>query len=214
MARAEKVQAVADIKEKIQGSEAVFLAEFSGLSVAEQQTLRRGLRAGGTEYKIVKMTLARRAADELGMGEDIKALFVGPTALAFSTDPAVAAKTLETFAKDHTALVIKGMVLSGEMLPPEKVKDLASLPSREVLLSRVAGGFQAPLAKFAGLMAALPRNLATMVGQLRDRLAEAAPAPAASEDSAPEAEVGPEVADEPKNDEPAATPAVEEESNG
>nr|MDJ0499111.1 50S ribosomal protein L10 [Acidimicrobiia bacterium] len=69
MPRPEKVQAVAEIKERLEQAQAVFLAEYAGLSVKEQQTLRRGLREGGAEFKVVKMTLARRAAAELELAE-------------------------------------------------------------------------------------------------------------------------------------------------
>jgi large subunit ribosomal protein L10 len=188
MARPEKVQAVADIKEQWESSEAVFLAEFSGLTVAEQQALRRGLREGGAEYKVVKMTLARRAADELKVTTEVTELLIGPTALAFAEDPATAAKALDTFAKDHDALVIKGMLMAGDFLSPEKVKALAALDSREVLLAKIAGGLAGPMTKFAGLMSAFTRNAASMFGQLLDRKEQEAPAPE------PEADAGSEEA--------------------
>jgi large subunit ribosomal protein L10 len=198
MARPEKIQAVADIKEQWESSEAVFLTEFSGLTVAEQQALRRGLRDGGAEYKVVKMTLARRAADELKVTTEVTDLLIGPTALAFAEDPATAAKALDTFAKDHDALVIKGMLMEGDFLSPEKVKELAALDSREVLLAKIAGGLAGPMTKFAGLMSAFTRNAASMFGQLLDRKEQEAPAPepeadagsgkAAGDDSPEEAE--------------------------
>lgn len=191
MPRPEKVQAVADIKERIEDSTAVFLAEYAGLSVREQQALRRGLRAAGGELKIMKMTLARIAAEELGHDELIEGLS-GPTAIAFASgDAAAAAKVLRDFAKDHTQLILKGGLLDGEPLTPERVEQLAELDSRDVLLAKVAGVFQAPMATMAGLMAALPRNLASMMSQLIEKLPpaeEAAPEPeAAAEPETPEA---------------------------
>lgn len=178
MPRPEKVQAVADIKERLEDSAAVFLAEYAGLSVGEQQQLRRGLRAAGGEFKVVKMTLARIAATELGH-EDLLEGLSGPTGLAFATgDAAAAAKALRDFAKDHEQLVLKGGLLDGEQLSAERVEQLAELDSREVLLAKLAGGFQAPMAKMAGLLAAMPRNLASMLSQLIDQLPpEEAPAP-------------------------------------
>ena len=191
MPRPEKVQAVADIKERIEDSTAVFLAEYAGLSVKEQQELRRGLRAAGGELKIMKMTLARIAAEELGHDDLIEGLS-GPTAIAFASgDAAAAAKVLRDFAKDHTQLILKGGLLDGEPLTPERVEQLAELDSRDVLLAKVAGVFQAPMATMAGLMAALPRNLASMMSQLIEKLPpaeEAAPEPeAAVEPETPEA---------------------------
>ncbi len=170
MPRPEKVQAVADIKESLEGSVAVFLAEYAGLSVGEQQELRRGLRAAESEFRIVKMTLARIAATELGHEDLIEGLS-GPTGLAFASgDAAAAAKVLRDFAKEHTQLVLKGGLLEGETLTVERVEQLAALDSLEVLLSKVAGAFQAPMATMAGLMAALPRNLASMMSQLIEKL--------------------------------------------
>jgi len=93
MPRPEKVQAVAEIKERFEGSRAVFLAEYAGLSVKDQQTLRRELRANGSEFKVVKMTLARLAAEELD-NDEFNELLIGPTGLAFTDeDAATAAKT-------------------------------------------------------------------------------------------------------------------------
>lgn len=193
MPRPEKVQAVADIKERLEDSAAVFLAEYAGLSVGEQQELRRGLRAAESEFKIVKMTLARLAAAELGHDELVADLS-GPTGLAFASgDAAAAAKVLRDFAKDHAQLILKGGLLGSEPLTPERVQQLAELDSRDVLLAKLAGAFQAPLTGMAGLLAALPRNLASAIQQLIDKLpadtgADDTGAPEASTDAADGAE--------------------------
>jgi large subunit ribosomal protein L10 len=172
MPRPEKVQAVADIKERIEGAQAVFLAEYAGLSVQEQQTLRRELRANGAEFKVVKMTLARLAAADLDI-EDLDELLLGPTGLTFADgDPVGAAKVLRDFAKGHEVLVIKGGLLGREFLTPERVAELADIEPREVLLARIAGAFEAPMAKMAGLLAALPRNAATVMQQLLEKKQE------------------------------------------
>ena len=169
MPRPEKVQAVADIKERLDGAQAVFLAEYAGLSVQEQQTLRRELRANGAEFKVVKMTLARLAAADLE-SDDCDALLLGPTGLTFADgDPVGAAKVLRDFAKDHEVLVVKGGLLGREFLTPERIAELAEIEPREVLLTRIAGAFEAPMAKMAGLLAALPRNAATAMQQLLEK---------------------------------------------
>lgn len=182
MPRPEKVQAVADIKERIEGAQAVFLAEYAGLSVQEQQTLRRELRANGAEFKVVKMTLARLAAADLDI-EDLDELLIGPTGLTFADgDPVGAAKVLRDFAKGHEVLVIKGGLLGREFLTPERVAELADIEPREVLLARLAGAFEAPMAKMAGLLAALPRNAATVMQQLLEKKQEeSSELPAASD---------------------------------
>jgi large subunit ribosomal protein L10 len=183
MPRPEKVQAVADIKERLDGAQAVFLAEYAGLSVQEQQTLRRELRANGAEFKVVKMTLARLASADLEI-EDFDALLLGPTGLTFADgDPVGAAKVLRDFARTHEVLVVKGGLLGREFLTPERIAELADIESREVLLAKIAGAFEAPMAKMAGLLAALPRNAATAMHQLLEKKqAESPELPAASDE--------------------------------
>jgi len=200
MPRPEKVQAVADIKERMEGAQAVFLAEYAGLSVQEQQTLRRELRANDAEFKVVKMTLARLAAADLDI-DDLDELLLGPTGLTFADgDPVSAAKVMRDFAKDHEVLVIKGGLLGREFLTPERIAQLADIEPREVLLARIAGAFEAPMAKMAGLLAALPRNAATAMQQLLEKKQEESPElPATSdepEDESPQAPVADSEAEE------------------
>lgn len=189
MPRPEKVQAVAEIKERIEGARAVFLTEYAGLSVKDQQTLRRELRANGAEFKVVKMTLARLAAEELD-NDEFNELLIGPTGLTFSDEDAVtAAKTLKDFAKEHDVFVIKGGLLGNEFLTPETISQLAEIEPREVLLAKFAGAMKAPMSNLAGLVAALPRNAASMFSQLLEKketaepeaVVEDSPEPAASE---------------------------------
>ena len=216
MPRPEKVQAVADIKERLDGAQAVFVTEYAGLSVKEQQVLRRQLKANGAEMKVVKMTLARLAAAD--MTDELNDLLSGPTALTFADgDPAAAAKALKAFAKDHDVMIIKGGVLGAEFLSPERVSQLADLDPREVLLARIAGAFAAPMAQMAGLLAALPRNAATVFQQLLEKKVEESPEssvvgppPEESVDEPPD--VSDDSAEEPETGDrgPAADEAVED----
>jgi large subunit ribosomal protein L10 len=202
MPRPEKVKAVADIKERIEGANAVFLAEYAGLSVKDQQALRRSLRENGAEFKVVKMTLTRLAAQELEIDE-LDELLVGPTGLTFADeDPVSAAKALDDFAKGHEVFTIKGGLLGRDFLAPERVQELAKIESREVLLARLAGAFQAPLANMAGLLAALPRGLATAMSQLIEKLEAEAPAePAPAVDGEAEVAEEPPLAEDDSTDE-------------
>ncbi len=193
MPRPEKVQAVANIKERIEGAQAVFLAEYAGLSVKDQQELRRSLRENGAEFKVVKMSMARLAAAELDI-DALDELLLGPTGLAFADgDPAGAAKALKDFAKSHDTFAVKGGLLGLEFLPPEKIAELADLEPRDVLLAKIAGVMQAPMANLAGLLAALPRNTANVLQQLLERKEAEAPAEAVVEEAPTEE---PEAADE------------------
>jgi large subunit ribosomal protein L10 len=219
MPRPEKVQAVAEIKERLDEAQAVFLAEYAGLSVKEQQSLRRELRANEAEFKVVKMTLARRAAAELDI-DSLDEMLLGPTGLTFANgDPVGAAKALRDFAKGHEVFLVKGGLLGREFLSPERVNQLADMEPRDVLLAKVAGAFQAPLARAAGLLAALPRNTASAIQQLIEKLEkDAPPAPSAVEesDTKPEAGDNADVADEraagPDVDDDADTDAPEVEA--
>ena len=169
MPRPEKVAAVAEIKQRIEGAKAVFLAEYAGLSVKEQQELRRGLKAHGAEFKVVKMTLARRAVDELEI-DAFEGLLLGPTGIAFADEDAVStAKVLKDFSSSHEVFTVKGGLLGGDPLTPERISELAEIEPRDVLLARLAGAMKAPMNNMASLLAALPRSVATMVQQLIDK---------------------------------------------
>lgn len=193
MPRPEKVQAVEEIKERLENAEATFLTEYRGLSVNEQQELRRSLRAAGAEYKVVKMSLARRAAEELGL-DDFTESMIGPTAIAFAiTDPVPVAKALKDFAKDHERLVLKVALMSGKLLAPEQVSKLADIEPRDVLLGKIAGAAKAPLAKMAGMLGSFMRDSASMFSQLLEKKesgefvsADEVEAPAAAEPVAAE----------------------------
>ena len=152
MPRPEKVQAVADIKESLEGSEAVFLTEYRGLSVKAVQELRASLRASGAEYKVVKMTLARLAADDEG-SPGLDEHLLGPTcAFAFAkSDPVATAKALKDFPRSHEVFVLKAGVLSGSILGPEEVS-AGRHRAPEVLLAKIAGAAKAPLVQAAGLV--------------------------------------------------------------
>ncbi|UCG41178.1 MAG: 50S ribosomal protein L10 [Acidimicrobiia bacterium] len=214
MPRPEKVQAVEDIKQRIDAAPAVFLTEYRGLSVPEQEQLRAGLREAGAEYKVVKMTLAAIAARDLGLDELAEEM-VGPTAIAFAgTDAVAAAKALTKFAEEHDVFVVKSGLLGGNVLAPEQVGELAKLPGREELLGKIAGAMAAPLFGAAGLFQAFTRNAAGMMSQLLEKkeagdpVAGTAGAPAAAEE--PEAAVAAEETAEEEADAPAEDAAAEE----
>lgn len=166
--RPEKVAAVDDVHKRLEESSAVLVTEYRGLKVAELAELRSAL-AGNATLKIYKNTLVSRAARATGH-DALTDLLIGPTGIAFVTgDAAAAAKALKEFAKTHQALVVKGGTLGSKALSAADADALASLPSREVLLAQIAGGFAAPMQKFAGLLQALPRNFAYGLKALIDQ---------------------------------------------
>jgi large subunit ribosomal protein L10 len=158
--RPDKVAIVEEITAKLNDSVAVFVSEYRGMSVGALADLRTPLRDAGAEHKVYKNTLARLAANAAGR-ESLVEHLAGPTALTFVTgDSVAAAKALVDQAKAHPGLVLKGGMLGDSPLSADDVTALASLPSREELLARLAGALQAPLVKTAGLLQALPRNFA------------------------------------------------------
>lgn len=166
--RSEKESVVAEVRGKMAAADAVIITEYRGLTVPDLAGLRLSLRDVGTEYRVYKNTLARFAAREAGL-EGLDALLVGPTALAFvSGDVAAAAKVLKEFSKTNPLLVIRGGAVAEKVVSAKDVEVLADLPSRDVMLAQLAGLMQAPLVKTAGLLQALPRNMAYGLSALID----------------------------------------------
>ncbi len=174
MAKSEKTAAVAEIADEFRGATAAILTEYRGLSVSQITELRRTL-GEGTRYTIVKNTLTRIAAHQVGV-DSLDDLLVGPTAVAFvSGDPVEAAKGLRDFAKANPTLVLKGGVVEGKSMSVDDIRRLADLSSREVLLAKLAGAMNGSLAKAAGLFAAPLSQAARLAEALRaKREAEAA----------------------------------------
>lgn len=171
--RPEKVAVVTEVRQRLGSVDAAILTEYRGLSVAEMAQLRRSLAAVGGDYKVYKNTLVRLAVSG-SPHEPLQPLLVGPTAIAFvSGDVSAVAKALRDFSRTNPALVLKGGIVDGGMLSAGDLTALADLPSREVLLARLAGGIAAPLRQMAGLMQALPRNLAYGLKALAEKGAAA-----------------------------------------
>lgn len=187
MARPEKTAVVEEIRTKLSEADAAVLTDYRGLTVSELADLRSALRPAGTEYKVFKNTLARRAVDAAGL-QELMPLLEGPVAIAFvHGDAVIAAKALRDFGKGNPALVVKGGLLGPRILSAAEFATLADIEPREVLLARLAGGFQAPLTKAAGLFQAFTRNFAYGVKAYVDQRIEAGeaagPEPTKTEDA-------------------------------
>lgn len=166
MARPEKTQAVEEITTRFQESTAALLTEYRGLSVSDIAELRGALREADADYKVLKNTLARIAAREVGM-EDLVGMLEGPTAIAFCRGDAVAAaKVLDDAAKKFPVLVIKGGILRGKTIDAAQAKALASLEPREVQLAKIAMMMNQPLQLTVNVFAAALRDLGSMLAQV------------------------------------------------
>ena len=197
MPNAEKTEKVAALKERIEGSTALLLAEYRGLSVHDATELRRSL-SDTARFAIVKNTLMQRASAEAGI-EALEALLEGPTAVAFvEGDVVTAAKRVVDAGKKFPALILKGGYLDGRVLSAAEAASLATLESREVMLSRIAGmlkadmsraaaAFQAVQAKFLRVLEAYKEKVpageaqAEAAADVAPAETEAAPAPAEAE---------------------------------
>lgn len=165
MPKPEKIAAVAEIKEKLESSAVAILTEFQGLDVAEVTELRKLFREAGVEYKVYKNTLMSIAAKQLGV-VGVDEHLVGTTALATSKDDPVApAKIIKDFSAKHEHLKIKAGILNNEVIASGDVIALASIPPREVLLSMVLGGLQAPI---SGLLRVLQGPIQSLAFALKD----------------------------------------------
>lgn len=153
--REDKQAKVQVIKEKLTKAEAVILADYRGLTVEEDTELRRKFREAGVEYKVLKNTLTTIAAKEAGV-EGLEEFLAGPTSFAFGyEDPTAPARILNDFAKDHKKLELKGGLVQGQIFDVNRVKELAAIPPREVLIAKLLGSFKAPVSNFAYLVNAI-----------------------------------------------------------
>jgi len=203
MPKAEKIDRVAELKAGIEGSDALLLAEYRGLTVSDITELRRSLAEGGTRFAVVKNTLMQRAAADASI-EDLESLLEGPTAVAFvAGDPVAAAKKVVDAAKKFPALILKGGYMEGKVLSADEAKGLADLDSKEVMLSKIAGLLKGEMSRAASMFVSAQSKFLSLLEAYKekvpdDSVAEAAPATDASVvDEAPAA-VEPAAAAEPE----------------
>lgn len=172
--RPDKIEAVTSLREKLARCRGALLADYRGLDVGGMAELRRRFRAAGAEYRVVRNNLFRLAAAEAGTA-GLGRYLEGPTAVAFVyDDPVTAARVLQGFIREFKLPVVKGAWVEGQVVDAEGVARLAELPPREVLLGRVLGGMQAPLAGMAGCLAGVLRGLVAVLDAVRRQKEEPA----------------------------------------
>ena len=203
MPKAEKIDRVAELKAGIEGSDALLLTEYRGLTVSDITELRRSLAEGGTRFAVVKNTLMQRAAADASI-EDLESLLEGPTAVAFvAGDPVAAAKKVVDAAKKFPALILKGGYMEGKVLSADEAKGLADLDSKEVMLSKIAGLLKGEMSRAASMLVSAQSKFLSLLEAYKekvpdDSVVEEAPATdeASATDEAPAA-AEPEPAAEP-----------------
>ena len=165
-----KRQAVAELAELLRSSTAMAVADYRGLKVSEMQSVRRTLRDSGVKLTIAKNRLLKIAADEADRAE-LKPLLDGPTALAtIDGDEAAMAKALAEALRPYSrTVIVRGGLLGAQAIDAAQLTRLATLPSREVLLGKVAGGMAAPMTGMAGVLAANLRNLVGVLNAVAEK---------------------------------------------
>lgn len=152
---------VAEISEKLKNCQSMVVVSYNAITVAEVTELRNQFRAAGVEYVVLKNTLVRRALDDMGI-TGLDSVLEGPSAFAFGMTDAVApAKIVYDFinkTKEDGRMTVKAGLMDGEVLDVKQVKALSELPSKEVLLARVVGSLQAPVAKLVYFLEALRKK--------------------------------------------------------
>jgi large subunit ribosomal protein L10 len=217
-----KRQAVTDLADLLRESSAIAVADYRGLTVSEMHSVRRSLRGNGVSLKVAKNRLLKIAADEAGLA-DLKPLLDGPTAIASTTGDEVSlARALQDAFRPYKVVTLRGGLLAGQPVSAADLQRLATLPGREVLLGRLAGGMVAPLSGMAAVLAANLRNLVGVLSAVADQKREsegasaevaevvvAESAPTAEATAAPEETAGAEetmaAAEEAASDEAAAS---------
>lgn len=164
-----KSQNVDEIKEKISKAQSVVLVDYRGLNVEELTELRKRYREVGVEYKVYKNTMMRFAFKDSGL-EDFNEYLKGPNGIAFGyEDPVQVAKITSEFAKDNDKLEIKAGIVDGKIIDVASINDLASLPSREVLIAKVLGGFNSPIQGLANVLNGTMKGLVVALNAIAEQ---------------------------------------------
>lgn len=169
--RSEKAVVIDEISAEVAKAQSIILAEYRGLEVGHITVLRRKARESGVYLRVLKNTLARRAV----VGTPFEGLadkMVGPLIYGISPDPVASAKVLNDFAKGNDKLVLKAGAMPNSVLDVNGVKALASMPSRDELLSKLMGTMQAPIAQFVRTLNEVPTKFARGLAAVRDKKAE------------------------------------------
>ncbi len=169
MPNKKKIELVNEVQEKLQKSSGVYFANYTGLNVSSVTKLRKSFREEGVEYKVVKNNLTKIAAKNAGIN-GLDDLLVGQIGIAFSeSDPTAPAKVIKSFVEDNDSFKVVGILFEGQMFDAAKYEELASLPSKEELLSKLVGGLNSPMSKLVGTLGATMSKLVGSLNSLKDQ---------------------------------------------
>lgn len=205
---AKKAQ-VAELVEALKTATTGVLVDYRGLTVEEDTKLRNDLRAAGVKYFVVKNTLLRLAANQVGL-EELDSILHGPTALAVSEDAVAPAKVLSDFAKDNEKMEIKSGFMDGKVMTLDEVKTLAKTPSKETLIAKMMGSLNSPISGLARLLSTIVDGGVEISDLIAKKAGEAAPAEEAAAEAPAEEAPAAEAVEAPAQEEAPAAEAAEE----
>ena len=161
---ARKVNLVAELSALLKDAEIAIAASYQGIPVSELTSLRRTLGGSGVQMRVVKNTLLRRAANDVGRGE-FAVLADGPSAIMVGSDPVETSRVVMQYRREHATspFQVRNAVIGSEMVSTAYIEDLATVPPRDVLLSRIAGNLTSKVAELAGLLQATTREFAGLI---------------------------------------------------
>lgn len=165
----DKARVIDDLKDRFSRAKAVVFADYKGMTVAEMSELRKQLKDSSVEFRVVKNTLARIASrdTDIAVADDI---FRDPVGVAIGyDDPVTAVKKVLEFTKTNEKLAVKGAVVEGKLCEENEIKEIATLPAKEILLARLAGTLQAPAGNMARALAATVSSLGYAMSALRSK---------------------------------------------
>ncbi len=172
MKRSEKEAIIAEVAEKAGRAVAMYFADFSKVTVAEETELRREFRKSGVEYNVVKNTLARKALEQLSGYDRVFDKLTGPTGIAFSyDDPSAPAKIIKKFSEKSGKFQLKAAVIEKQVYDGSKLNELASMPSRKDIIAAILGSIQAPASNIVNVINAVARDLVYVVDAIEKKKA-------------------------------------------
>ena len=172
MKRSEKEAIIAEVAEKAARAVAMYFADFSKITVAEETELRREFRKSGVEYNVVKITLARKALQQLTGYDRVYDKLVGPTGIAFSyDDPSTPAKIIKKYSEKLGKFKLKAAVIEKQVYDATRLNELANMPSRKDMIAAILGSLQAPASGIVGAINAVARDLVYVLDAIEKKKA-------------------------------------------
>ena len=172
MPNTQKLEIVESLTQKFKDSSGIYFTKYTGMNVGQATALRKNFRANSVEYKITKNTLTKIAAINAGFDkEKINEIFQGQIGVAYaSADPTAPAKVIKEFIKDNeNCLEVVGLIFEGEFFDADKYKELANLPSKHELLTKLASGLNSPMTNFASALNSVMSKLVTVMDAVKNK---------------------------------------------